>query len=146
MLGKLNIPKAQANKITVTEFGKNNFNHLKENPGSKYSSSEIIILEDSKFSQDDQNTFTIKGKIDENKKEFDNVILKLYDTETGEEKNAFCNSINKDANNYELKCSINQYLVASLNNVLGEIQDENKKYLLIKIKKGNNELLSIINP
>ena len=134
------------NKITVTEFGKNNFNHLKENTGSKYSSSEIIILEDSKFSQDDQNTFTIKGKIDENKKEFDNVILKLYDTETGEEKNAFCNSINKDANNYELKCSINQYLVASMNNALGEIQDENTKYLLIKIKKGNNELLSIINP
>ena len=133
-------------KITISPFGNNNFYHLKDNTGNKYSSSEIIILEDSIFSQDDQNTFTIKGKIGENKKEFNNVILKLYDKETGEEKNAFCNSTNKDVNNYELKCSINQYLVASMNNALGEIQDENKKYLLIMIKEGNNELLNIINP
>lgn len=133
-------------KITISPLGNNSFYHLKDNTGNKYSSSENIILEDSIFSQDDQNTFTIKGKIDENKKEFNNVILKLYDKEAGEEKNAFCNPTNKDVNNYELKCSINQYLVTSMNNTLGEIQDENKKYLLIMIKEGNNELLNIIKP
>ena len=131
--------------VYISPLGNYTFYNLLNNTDPKYSSSEIIILNNSTLSQNVQ-TFSIKGKIKNNKYDFNNVTLRLYEKGTGEEKNVSCTTSNKDINNYELQCKSDQPLVASINNTLGEIQDENGKYLLIVFGDGNNELLNINNP
>jgi hypothetical protein len=132
----------QNSTVYVSPLGNYTFYHLLNNTGSKYSSSNIMILNNSTLSQNEQ-AFSIKGKINNYKYDFNNVTLRLYEKETGEEKNVSCSTSNKDLNNYELQCKSDQTLVASINNTLGEIQNENGKYLLILINDGNNELLNI---
>ena len=132
----------QNSTVYLSPLGNYTFYHLLNNTGPKYSSSNIMILNNSTLSQNEQ-AFSIKGKINNYKYDFNNVILRLYEKGTGEEKNASCITSNKDLNNYELQCKSDQTLVASINNTLGEIQNENGKYLLILINDGNNELLNI---
>jgi len=131
----------QESSLYISDLGNYSLYNLQKQTGNKYSNAEIIVLNNSILSSNNGG-FTIEGKINELKYDFNNIILGMFDDITGLEKKFNCTSINKDKNKYQIDCKTKDLFIGSLNNTLGEIQELNGKYLLIIIGDGNNDLLN----
>ena len=131
----------QESSLYISDLGNYSLYNLQKQTGNKYSNAEIIVLNNSILSSNNGG-FTIEGKINELKYDFNNIILGMFDDTTGLEKKVNCTSINKDKNKYQIDCKTKDLFISSLNNTLGEIQELNGKYLLIIIGDGNNDLLN----
>ena len=124
--------------LVFSGLSKSMMNNVEKQNADRFSSKKLYILSNSSLVQNN-NSFLIKGLIDNPDFYSNNIFLTITQNENNEEKNITCSIKNNNNNSYEIEieCLPENFNNFSINNSLAEIDD---KILFIIFNKGSNDL------